>query len=163
MEGMQKEAIVHYGPTGTVWRMVSDEGPYLNGTDLAPFPLAFYTAGMAFSFMTELLRHARVHEVEIRFLRKPERVVDANDSYLLAVWSDQPDLWDADAVIDTRLGADGASLVRSIFSWAQARGTVPSNDESPGADLRTGPASDRSARQLLPPVLGPERVPQRRG
>jgi uncharacterized OsmC-like protein len=69
LEGMQKEAIVHYGPTGRAWRMVSDEGPYLNGTDLAPFPLAFYTAGMAFSFMTELLRHARAGNVEIRSLK----------------------------------------------------------------------------------------------
>jgi uncharacterized OsmC-like protein len=58
LEGMQKEAMVHDGPSGTVWRMVSDEGPYLNGTDLAPFPLAFYTAGVVFSFMTETLRHA---------------------------------------------------------------------------------------------------------
>lgn len=58
LEGMQKEALVHHGPSGTVWRMVSDEGPYLDGTDLAPFPLAFYTAGVVFSFMTEMLHHA---------------------------------------------------------------------------------------------------------
>ena len=66
LKGMQKEALVHYGPSGEVWRMVSDEGPYLNGTDLAPFPLAFYTAGMAFSFLSELLRHAEAHSVSIR-------------------------------------------------------------------------------------------------
>ncbi len=59
LEGMQKEALIHYGPSRTVWRMVSDEGPYLNGTDLAPFPLAFYTTGMALSFTSEVLRHAR--------------------------------------------------------------------------------------------------------
>lgn len=59
LTGMQKEALVYYGPTGTIWRLVSDEGPYLNGTDLAPFPLAFYTAGMVFSFMEELLKHAQ--------------------------------------------------------------------------------------------------------
>lgn len=69
LTGMQKEAIVHYRPTGTTWRMVSDEGPYLNGTDLAPFPLAFYTAGMAFSFMSELLRHAQAHNIPIESLR----------------------------------------------------------------------------------------------
>lgn len=69
LEGMQKEAVVTYGPTGTVWRMVSDEGPYLNGTDLAPFPLAFYTAGMAFSFMSEIQRHARAHNVDIESLK----------------------------------------------------------------------------------------------
>jgi uncharacterized OsmC-like protein len=68
LTGMQKEAVVHYGPTGDVWRMVSDEGPYLNGTDLAPFPLAFYTAGMAFSFLSELLRHA-AHHVPIESLK----------------------------------------------------------------------------------------------
>jgi hypothetical protein len=69
LEGMQKEAIVYYGPTDTTWRMVSDEGPYLNGTDLAPFPLAFYTAGMAFSFLSELLRHATIHHVPIESLK----------------------------------------------------------------------------------------------
>ena len=69
LEGMQKEAIVHYGPTGACWRMVSDEGPYLNGTDLAPFPLAFYAAGMAFSFMTELLHHTKAHDVKIQSLK----------------------------------------------------------------------------------------------
>ncbi len=46
-EGMQKEALDYYAPSKTVCRMVSDEGPYLNGTHLAPFPLADYTAGMA--------------------------------------------------------------------------------------------------------------------
>ena len=63
LKGMQKEAIVDYGPTGTTWRMVSDEGPYLNGTDLAPFPLAFYTAGMAFSFLGEIVRIAEERSI----------------------------------------------------------------------------------------------------
>jgi organic hydroperoxide reductase OsmC/OhrA len=61
LEGMQKEACVQYGPTGTVWHMLCDEGPYLNGTDLAPFPLAFFTAGLAASYLSELLAVAR-HE-----------------------------------------------------------------------------------------------------
>ena len=69
LEGMQKEAIVHYGEGGPVWRMVSDEGPYLNGTDLAPFPLAFFTAGMAFSFMAELLKHAKNAGIDIRSIK----------------------------------------------------------------------------------------------
>ncbi len=62
LEGMQKEAIVsQIEPAGSTWRMVSDEGPYLNGTDLAPFPLAFFTAGQQFCLMSHLLRlaHAR--------------------------------------------------------------------------------------------------------
>ena len=63
--GMQKEALVSNSATGIQWRMVCDEGPYLNGTDLAPFPLAFYTTGMAFSFTSELLKHARAAGVTI--------------------------------------------------------------------------------------------------
>ena len=63
--GMQKEALVHNSKTGIEWRMVCDEGPYLNGTDLAPFPLAFYTTGMAFSFTNELLKHAKTAGIEI--------------------------------------------------------------------------------------------------
>jgi hypothetical protein len=54
LAGMQKEAFVEYGPTGTVWRMVADEGAGLNGTDLAPFPLAFFNAGLLASTMAEI-------------------------------------------------------------------------------------------------------------
>jgi hypothetical protein len=66
LTGMQKEALVHYGPSGTVWRLVSDEGPYLNGTDLAPFPLAFYTTGMALSFTEELLKQAKAAGLNLK-------------------------------------------------------------------------------------------------
>lgn len=65
LEGMQKEACVHYGPTGTVWHMVCDEGPYLNGTDLAPFPLAFFSAGLAASYLSELLALARLQDIQL--------------------------------------------------------------------------------------------------
>lgn len=54
LEGMQKEAIVENVRTGAVWRMTCDEGPYLNGTDLAPFPLAFFTAGAAISITSNV-------------------------------------------------------------------------------------------------------------
>ena len=67
--GMQKEALVTNRVTGQQWRMVCDEGPYLNGTDLAPFPLAFYTTGMAFSFTSELLKHAKNAGIELKSYR----------------------------------------------------------------------------------------------
>lgn len=41
-----KEAIVQEGAAGSSWRMTSDEGSYLGGTDLAPFPLGFFNAGL---------------------------------------------------------------------------------------------------------------------
>lgn len=65
LAGMQKEAIVHYGPTNAVWRVVCDEGPWLNGTDLAPFPLAFFTSGIAASAMSAFLREAVEHGLHI--------------------------------------------------------------------------------------------------
>ncbi|MFZ9313678.1 MAG: hypothetical protein ACO24G_00325 [Burkholderiaceae bacterium] len=42
----QKEAVVTEGEGGPKWRMVSDEGPQLKGSDLAPFPLGFFNAGL---------------------------------------------------------------------------------------------------------------------
>ena len=66
LTGMQKEALVFDSQSGAQWRMVCDEGPYLNGTDLAPSPLAFYTTGMAFSFTSELLKHAKAAGIEIK-------------------------------------------------------------------------------------------------
>ena len=65
LEGRQKEACIRVG-SGRTWRMVSDEGPYLNGTDLAPFPLAFFTAGMQFSFLSQLLQGARARSIVMR-------------------------------------------------------------------------------------------------
>ena len=44
--GHQKEAVVSEGADGAVWRLSSDEGRHLKGTDLAPFPLGFFNAGL---------------------------------------------------------------------------------------------------------------------
>ena len=46
MFGHQKEAITTEGSLGDVWRIPSDEGLHLHGTDLAPFPLGFFNAGI---------------------------------------------------------------------------------------------------------------------
>jgi uncharacterized OsmC-like protein len=46
MAGHQKEAVVTEGTDGGAWRLTSDEGKHLRGTDLAPFPLGFFNAGM---------------------------------------------------------------------------------------------------------------------
>lgn len=54
LSGFQKEALVRSARTGDTWRLVSDEGPYLNGHDAAPCPLAFLSTGMVASFMNEI-------------------------------------------------------------------------------------------------------------
>lgn len=42
----QKETVVTEGAGGCAWRIPSDEGAQLTGTDLAPFPLGFFNAGL---------------------------------------------------------------------------------------------------------------------
>lgn len=52
---MQKEGLVASSASDRVWRLVSDEGAYLDGFNEAPCPLSFLTVGMVSSYMTELL------------------------------------------------------------------------------------------------------------
>lgn len=109
LEGMQKEAVVSSN-SGSAWRVVSDEGPYLNGTDLAPFPLAFYTAGMQFSYLSELLSHAAVHGVPLKSVE---------------LWQDNYYTMEGSALKGTMLGgAKPAELkikIASDSSWETIR------------------------------------------
>lgn len=61
LAGMQKEALVVNGATGRVWRLVSDEGPYLAGHDRAPCPLCTFITGMVSSYMNEITARAESH------------------------------------------------------------------------------------------------------
>ncbi|TIX50638.1 OsmC family protein [Alteraurantiacibacter aquimixticola] len=63
---MQKEGLVASSNGDTVWRLVSDEGAYLDGFDEAPCPLSFLTTGMVSSYMTELLALAEQRGIAIR-------------------------------------------------------------------------------------------------
>lgn len=63
---MQKEGLVTSGKGDKVWRLVSDEGAYLDGFDEAPCPLSFLTTGMVCSYMTELLALADQRGIAIR-------------------------------------------------------------------------------------------------
>ena len=65
MGGHQKEVLVSEGEGGTVWRLTSDEGAILKGSDLAPFPLAFYNAGLHSDFVKRALQIARSKEIAL--------------------------------------------------------------------------------------------------
>lgn len=69
LSGFQKEALVRSAHTGDTWRLVSDEGPYLNGHDAAPCPLAFLSTGMVASFMNEITALADTRGIAIRKLK----------------------------------------------------------------------------------------------
>ncbi|MGH3391720.1 MAG: hypothetical protein ACRDOO_22860 [Actinomadura sp.] len=69
LAGMQKEALVASSAGGKVWRLVSDEGPYLDGYDEAPFPLAHMTTGMVASYTAELTALAKQRGITLPGLR----------------------------------------------------------------------------------------------
>jgi hypothetical protein len=69
LAGMQKEALVTSSTTGRTWRLVSDEGPYLAGTDLAPPPLGLFVTGLAALHANELLALAAARGVRLERLR----------------------------------------------------------------------------------------------
>jgi len=65
LAGMQKEALVVNGATGRAWRLVSDEGPYLDSHDRAPCPLCSFVTGMVSSYMNAINGHALDRGLEI--------------------------------------------------------------------------------------------------
>lgn len=65
----QKEAVVTEGSTGSAWRITSDEGRHLSGTDLAPFPLGVFNAGLHGDLHNRLLASAAVAGIDIDDLR----------------------------------------------------------------------------------------------
>jgi uncharacterized OsmC-like protein len=65
---MQKEAVVVSSATGKAWRLVSDEGAYLDGADEAPCPLSFLSAGMVAMFFDEIRALAGQRGVALRNL-----------------------------------------------------------------------------------------------
>jgi len=65
MAGYQKEGVVHEGDSGSVWRMATDEGKHLGGTDLAPFPLGFFNAGLHGDLVNRILTIARARDIQI--------------------------------------------------------------------------------------------------
>ena len=65
MAGHQKEAVAGEGAAADAWRLTSDEGAHLHGTDLAPFPLGFFNAGLQADLYVRLLALAQQHAVEV--------------------------------------------------------------------------------------------------
>jgi uncharacterized OsmC-like protein len=61
----QKEAVVAEGATGSSWRMTTDEGRHIKGTDLAPFPLGFFNAALHGDLTSRLLSIAAARSLGI--------------------------------------------------------------------------------------------------
>jgi hypothetical protein len=65
MHHHQKEAVVTEGAGGDGWRIPSDEGAQLSGTDLAPFPLGIFNAGLQSDLFQRICRLARERGVTL--------------------------------------------------------------------------------------------------
>jgi len=65
----QKEAVTTEGADGSAWRITSDEGLHLKGTDLAPFPLGFFNAGLQSDLYRRLRDLAPAHGVTLDEVR----------------------------------------------------------------------------------------------
>lgn len=65
MAGHQKEAVVTEGAGGSAWRLTSDEGKHLRGTDLAPFPLGFFNAGLQSDLYRRLITLAATRGIAL--------------------------------------------------------------------------------------------------
>ena len=83
MGGHQKEAVVTEGGDGAVFRGVSDEGPALNGTDLAPNPLSFFAAALPADIMSRFMQIARAQGVAVTELSSEQTTVYAFEGSLM--------------------------------------------------------------------------------
>lgn len=75
LSGHRKEAVVQEGEGGPAWRLESDEGLALKGTDLAPFPLGYFNAGIHGELHGRVARIAAAHGIDdpsiATFVRNP--------------------------------------------------------------------------------------------
>ena len=65
MAFMQKEVIGYEGKEGNSWRITSDEGKHLLGTDYAPFPLGFFNASIHGDVVGRIFYFAKKQSVNI--------------------------------------------------------------------------------------------------
>jgi uncharacterized OsmC-like protein len=64
----QKESVIREGASGSAWRMASDEGVHLKGTDLAPFPLGYFNAGLQADLAGRVVKLAGQRGVAVKSL-----------------------------------------------------------------------------------------------
>jgi len=62
--GHQREAILTEG-SGASWRLTSDEGLHLKGTDLAPFPFGYFNAGLQADLLNRIRFYSNKFETPL--------------------------------------------------------------------------------------------------
>ncbi len=78
LTGYQKEGVVTEGAGGSAWRLTTDEGKHIKGTDLAPFPLGFFNAGLHADLIKRILMIAAA-----RGIAPPDLAIELQNFYFL--------------------------------------------------------------------------------
>ena len=67
---LQKESIGYEGDLkSNSWRLTSDEGGHLNGTDLAPFPLGFFNASIHGDIVGNIFKASKKNNISIEEIK----------------------------------------------------------------------------------------------
>lgn len=74
LQGTAKRATVKPNlPGWGAFEIRCDEGPSIGGTDSAPAPLAYLSAGVAFCMLTHLQYYIETHQIDVRHYRVEQR------------------------------------------------------------------------------------------
>ena len=153
--GHQKEAVVTEGQAGSAWRMVSDEGANLKGTDLAPFPLGFMAAGLQADLENRIARHALARGIAIAelhtdvatdyafqgsFFKGDGRGTAFPPVFRVSIDADAPEPSIARVVADALAGSPGIALLRT--SLANTFALYANGRRRPMQHLRTSSRPD---------------------
>jgi hypothetical protein len=117
--GHVREAVVAAGDDASAWRMLSDEGLHLKGTDLAPFPFGYFNAGLQADLIRCIRDSAVRHGVKLESL---EIVLD-NEYWLtgsFALGTGQGHAEPTRIQIDLRSGAPAAMIGKVVAAAVEA-------------------------------------------
>lgn len=117
-----KEAVVQEGADGSSWRMTSDEGTYLQGTDLAPFPLGFFNAGLQSDLAGRVARLAQERGIALTRLGvRVKTEYSLSGSFIQGTGKGYADAVHADVDLDASTpDSDLAALVRDAVAQSPA-------------------------------------------
>ena len=75
LDGMKKRAVIEPNlPSWGAFQLTCDEGTALGGTDTAPPPLGYLSAGIAFCLLTHLTSFVRAKSMDVQSIRIEQRL-----------------------------------------------------------------------------------------